>query len=243
MIGISSNRRCVMKVLIIEHAPLRAEGLIQEASKYGVSYRLWAPYKDAALEDDITAFDGLIIGGGPMGVYELNNFPFFASELKYVENALRIKIPVLGICLGSQMLAYINGGIVSKTFWRRGYYYVSCTVCGNKDVLFHDIKTSFPTFQYHKDEIITLPSNACITLTSDNCAIEGFRLLDMPVWGIQSHPEMNLKKAKLILGSDSTITPNALVPMLKNGENVRERTNTIIFRNFFRFCSNKVSFL
>jgi len=223
-----------MTVLIVEHAQGRAEGLSDEAQKYGIEFHIWKPYKGEKLEQPITEFQALIVGGGPMGVYELDDYPFFKFEIKLIEEAFSLNIPTFGICLGAQMFAQMLGSKVEKTFWRRGFMPIERTEDGEKDPLLEGVIKSFPTFQYHKDEILELPSDSVLILTSDNCTIEGFRLLNHPVWAIESHPEIGKKKAQTILWSAYDLEPEEVKQMLAMSNDPNIGMNSRLFENFFK---------
>ncbi|RJR29198.1 type 1 glutamine amidotransferase [Candidatus Microgenomates bacterium] len=222
-----------MKVLIVEHAEGRAEGLSDEAEKYSMEYQIWKPYTGEKLDVPIREFSGLIIGGGPMGAYQLDEYPFFKPELKVIEEAFSLGISTLGVCLGAQIFAQMLGCKVEKNFWRRGYLDVQRTDGSNNDPLCVGIKKSFPTFQYHKDEIMELPPNSILILTSGNCTVEGFRLTDKPVWAVQSHPEIGRKKAQTILGSAYDLKPEEVNQMLEKSSDPDIEMNSKLFENFF----------
>lgn len=228
-----------MTVLIIEHAPGRADGLVREAEKYQVPYSLWKPYQGEELNNPPMSFDGIIIGGGPMGVYELDKFPFFTHELNIIEAALESKIPTFGVCLGAQILAQMLGCRVERTYWRRGFMYVQPTADSTEDALYNGITEPFPTFQFHQDEILDLPNGSIHTLTSDNCTIEGFRLASSPVWAIQSHPEVSLEKAYAILRSVAKNEDIDIGKLMALSDMPRAECNSRLFANFFKSLSMK----
>ncbi|KKQ74426.1 MAG: Glutamine amidotransferase class-I [Candidatus Woesebacteria bacterium GW2011_GWB1_38_5b] len=221
-------------ILIIEHAKGRANGLVKEANKYRIPYQIWKPYEDEELLEEITEFSGLIVGGGPMGVYETEKYTFFKVEMGLIENAFQHATPTFGVCLGAQLIAQMLGSKIEKTFWRWGFMFVKPTEESVKDPMYTGIKYPFPTFQFHQDEVLDLPPDSILTLTSDNCTIEGFRLLKYPVWGIQAHPEIGLEKALAILSSVSGLTSEDLISMLSRGQVPNVEMNSRLFENFFK---------
>ena len=70
----------------------------------------------------------LIVMGGPMGVYEHAKYPFLRDEMRLIESALKLGKPVLGVCLGSQLLASVLGAEVKKGERKElGWYTVTLT--------------------------------------------------------------------------------------------------------------------
>ena len=222
-----------MKVLIIEHAPGRVDIIGNIASKSSIIAQIWKPY-DNDLIPDIQVYQGVIIGGGPMSVNEINKIKFFARELSLIESALRTGKPIFGICLGAQLLAYMLGGRVAKTFWRKGFMDVVLTDEANHDLILRHVSKSFPTFRHHQDEIVALPVNAVVTITSDNCKVEGFKVVDQPIWAVQFHPEIGIAKAKQILGlANKDQLSLQEKTMLDRSFNKTFMSNEVIFKNFF----------
>lgn len=221
-----------MRLLVIEHATGRADGMDTViVANHGAAH-VWRPYQDDE-EPSLSKFDGVIIGGGPMGTDQLDQYPFFKRELGLIERALS-SMPVLGICLGAQLLALMGGGEVKRTFWRRGWLRIALVAAGMQDPLFRDCDDSFTTFEYHQDEIARLPGGASLLATSDNCSVEAFRFDSLPVWGIQAHPEITLEKAQLILPLMQPESQDERGRPLDPGIAVRSSSNEILLNNFCR---------
>ncbi|MFH1648907.1 MAG: type 1 glutamine amidotransferase [Patescibacteria group bacterium] len=223
-----------MNTLVIEHAKGRAEGLDLVAQSNGFDCYVWKAYEEANFLLNPDDFDSLIVAGGPMGSYEMDKYPFFRMEKKLIEYYISEDIPVLGICLGAQIIASLLGGKVEKTFLRKGFKYVSQQVkVVSPDPLLNNIEGSFVTFQFHRDEITIPPKELEILLSSDDCSIEGYRVSGKNIWGVQFHPEIGLEKAKEILSltaSDNEDT-NSLLELAKN-PSIKE--NTKLLQNFFK---------
>jgi GMP synthase-like glutamine amidotransferase len=220
-----------MKVLIVEHAPRRAEGIDTQVISRGHEPLIWRPYLMTEPVPKAAHFQALIIGGGPMGAYEMGKYPFFNDEFPLIVQALAENVPTFGICLGAQIVAHFFGGRVEETYWRRGFMEVNTVNMENDDGFLRGVAHTFPTFEFHKDEITALPEDATVVLSSDNCAIEGFRFNGGSFWGVQSHPEIRVPKATAILAANE-ITGVESEPFLALGHDARMKNNNLLFYNF-----------
>lgn len=221
-----------MRLLVIEHATGRADGIDKLMVANDDAAHVWRPYQDDH-EPPLSEFDGVVIGGGPMGTDQLDQYPFFKRELRLIEHALS-SMPILGVCLGAQLLALVGGGEVKRTFWRRGWFRIELVAAGMIDPLFRNCDKRFTTFQCHQDEVVRLPRGASLLATSDNCSVEAFRFDDQPVWGIQAHPEITLEKAQQILPLGQRESQDECGGPLDSGIAVRSPSNEILLNNFCR---------
>jgi GMP synthase (glutamine-hydrolysing) len=103
---------------------------------------------------------GLIVMGGPMGVYDHDRFPHLVDEMRLIEAAARGGKPVLGICLGSQLLAAALGAAVKPSGRQEiGWHTVTLAPAAKADPLWSDIPTTFTALHWHGD-IFDLPHGA-----------------------------------------------------------------------------------
>jgi GMP synthase (glutamine-hydrolysing) len=72
------------------------------------------PFKEQPIPKEMGEAVGLVIMGGPMGVYEQDQFPFLSDEIRLIERTLKENKPILGICLGSQLIASALGAEIKK---------------------------------------------------------------------------------------------------------------------------------
>jgi GMP synthase (glutamine-hydrolysing) len=137
---------------------------------------------------DPTQYSAIIILGGPMSVYE--NSDYIKDQINLAQIASKNKTPVLGICLGSQILAQSTGGIVFKGLKKEiGWHKINIENAGAED-LFSGFQNSRPTvFQWHGDTY-SLPNAATILARSDNYP-QAFALGSLV--GIQFHLEVTKK--------------------------------------------------
>jgi len=136
--------------------------------------------------DSIRGYSSLILLGGPISVY--GNYNFLQREERLIKDALSRKIPILGICLGSQLLAKILGATVYKGKQKEiGWYKVRFSNISN-DKIFYDFGNETIVFQWHGDTF-DLPSN-CIRLASSNLyPNQAFRFRNN-VYALQFHLEV-----------------------------------------------------
>lgn len=136
-------------------------------------------------------YTAIIILGGPMAVYD--NLGYIVKEQELIRDAIKNKVPVLGICLGSQLIAQAAGGNVYKGSKKEiGWYNVTLNHNGQND-LFKDIKSkTMRVFQWHGDTY-DLPSTATI-MASSELYPQAFRI--GTAVGIQFHLEVNYEMIK-----------------------------------------------
>ncbi len=108
----------------------------------------------------ISNYDGLIVLGGPMNVDQTRQYPNLVTEIEIIKRAIDSQKPVLGICLGSQLLAKALGAEVRKNKKPEiGWYDVTPTSEGRKDDLISRFDGTEKIFQWH-DDTFELPNGA-----------------------------------------------------------------------------------
>jgi GMP synthase (glutamine-hydrolysing) len=135
---------------------------------------------------DLISYSGIIILGGPMSVYD--NYEYLKDQQKLIKKAVDMKIPTLGVCLGSQLIAEAMGGKVYPGNLKEiGWHDIEITENGSRDI-FNGIATfKNKVFQWHGDTF-QLPESAIILAKSDTY-IQAFRI--NTAIGIQFHIEVN----------------------------------------------------
>lgn len=179
------------KVLVFQHVAHKILGTLNPTLKeHGLRMRYINFERNPEEEPTLEKYNGLIILGGHMGVYEAEKYTHIKTEIKLIEEALRKNIPILGICLGSQMLAHVLGAKVRKSEEKEiGWYDLSLTKEGQVDPLFDHFQPSEKVFQLHGDTF-DVPKSAVHLARSERCASQAFRYGDK-VYGIQFHLEVD----------------------------------------------------
>jgi len=178
------------KVLVFQHVPYEEIGtldpLLRAAGFVIHTVEFWQPGATAALE----GFAALIVMGGPMGVYEADKYPYLAAETKLIEAALKRELPLLGICLGSQLIAHTLGAPVYASGIKEiGWYDLMPTADAAKDALFHHLRSTEKVFQWHGDTF-DLPRGAVHLASSPLCANQAFRYGEN-AYALQFHLEVD----------------------------------------------------
>jgi len=128
--------------------------------------------------DQLTDLDGLVIGGGP-SLERTGNCKNYIKELD---------IPILGICLGHQLIAKVFGGEVGKG--KMGGFAEVFVRIVKQDPLFEDLPEKLKVWASHNDEVKRIPEDLEILAKSDICEIEALRHKKKPIYGLQWHPEV-----------------------------------------------------
>jgi len=136
---------------------------------------------------------GLIAMGGGMGANDDVDAPWLPDERALLRDATQRGIPVFGICLGGQLLAAANGGVVERgPVTEIGLSRIDCTPAGANDPVIAALgrATAIPAAQWHQDHVAELPQGAQLLLTNESCRVQGFRVGEV-AYGVQLHPELD----------------------------------------------------
>ncbi|WP_328675167.1 methyltransferase domain-containing protein [Streptomyces sp. NBC_00343] len=176
-------------IQIVEHAPQEgpyAIGAAIEAAGLPTRVcRTWAgdPVPDTA--DDLV---GLVVMGGAMAAYE--DFRGRSAELALLRAALDAEVPVLGVCLGAQLLAVAAGGVARPGNGTQvGWADVRMTEAACGDALFAAVPERLRVLHWHGDTM-DLPAGATLLASCDRYPVQAFRI-GGSAWGMQFHLEVD----------------------------------------------------
>ncbi|NUM88597.1 MAG: type 1 glutamine amidotransferase [Bdellovibrionales bacterium] len=173
------------KWLVLQHTPDDNPGTLLD---WLLSRRVRHEIRHVYLDDRLPSpeeFHTLVVLGGPMNVDEERQYPWLRTEKKLIERAVDAGNPIVGICLGGQLLGQVLGAEVRKN--------------RHREVGWHEIRRtedhpglaswpeSLPVFHWHEDRF-TLPAGTRSLFTSIATEHQGFALGDRIV-GLQFHPE------------------------------------------------------
>jgi GMP synthase-like glutamine amidotransferase len=176
-----------MRVLAFRHVPFEHLGLIADSLR---EHAIQCEYVDLPENPRLPAVeeaDGLIFMGGPMSVND--DLPYIRQELRLIDEAVARGKPVLGVCLGSQLIAKALGGRVYRNPVKEiGWYPVRFTEAARTDRLFAGLAGPELVFHWH-GETFDLPPGAELLASSDACLQQAYRV-GGNVYGLQFHLEV-----------------------------------------------------
>ncbi len=179
------------KIVVLQHHPAEALGNIAGALEgCALAWQYVRIFDGHPVPRDLKGAGGLIVMGGPMGVYQQERYPFIRDELKLIESAAAAKLPVLGVCLGAQMVAAALGAKVVKNPAGKeiGWYPIRMSAAARDDRLFRGIAETITPFHWHGD-IFELPDGAVALASSERTPCQAFRHGDN-VHALQFHIEV-----------------------------------------------------
>lgn len=224
-----------MNILCITHADFESPGVIVDwAKQSGYHFTICKPYKgDNCLVHD---FDLLIIMGGPQSPLHIDKFPYLVDEMNLIKNAIQTNKPILGFCLGAQLIGEALGGKTSQSPEKEiGVFDITLTKAGREDPLLKNLPEQFPVIHWHND----MPgetSQSEILAYSEGCPRQIVRYGEK-IYGFQCHLEITPEDAeKMIAACPDDFKPSRFT---QTPEEIRQKNltgiNNVMLKLLTRF--------
>ena len=186
-------------VWVLEHTACESLGTMEDTLRNaGVDFTYVATHSGDTVPREMAGRSGLIVMGGPMGVFENARYPFLRDEMRLIESALKSGKPVLGVCLGSQLLAAVLGANVTKGEKKElGWHPVTLTGDAAADGLLAGVPAEFWPFHWHGD-VFPLPAKAVRLASSRQTPNQAFRF-GPNAYGILFHLEVTANQISQML--------------------------------------------
>lgn len=179
------------KLLVCQHVPHEILGTLNPLLKragFRIRYVNFGRHPDA--QPSLEGYDGLVVLGGPMSAYDDDRLPHLKTEMKLIEAALQRNLPIMGICLGAQLVARTLGARVYANHTKEiGWYNVHPTAHAGEDPLIGGFEAVERIFQWHGDTF-EIPAGSVHLASSMACANQAFRY-DDKVYAFQFHLEVD----------------------------------------------------
>lgn len=199
-----------MRVLSVVHdgASTGGGGLFEDVVEHrGDRLERWVAVNGGARPDAPGRYDAIMVFGGAMHPDQDAEHPWLADEAVFISEALDHGVPLLGVCLGAQLLARAAGSrVIRAELPEVGWYGVRLNELGLADPVLGVLPVSFDAFQWHY-YTFDLPEGAALLAESD-AAQQAYRLGER-AWGIQFHAEVtrHMLDRWLVEGEDELRDP------------------------------------
>jgi GMP synthase (glutamine-hydrolysing) len=199
----------VAELVVLEHTAGAGASAFTQVLDDRTSIAPWRTVDVPAgqpLPTDLDTVAGLLVMGGTMSATSPDDLPWMIAELELLRQAVAAEVPVLGVCLGAQLLGGGLGGEVTRRAHAQvGYRPVSRTDAAAGDPVLGGWPDGAAALFVHEDEVTTLPPDATPMLCADG-AVSGWRLGS--AWAVQFHPEVDAAQL------ERWTTHDALDPLL-----------------------------
>ncbi len=180
-----------MAIVVFEHSELTGSLRLGEVLRdLGHRLRVIKLHRGDPLPIDLDDVDGVITCGGGSSAND-EQLPWLTGEMEYLRRAAEGDLPVVGLCLGSQILARALGGSVGSLDGgiELGWHPVKLSPVGREDPLHAGIAWSSYQPHWHREEVNELPPGARVLASSERCKIQTWSL-GLRTYGFQYHPEI-----------------------------------------------------
>jgi len=177
-------------VLVFQNVAHESLGIIADVLREaGLEFRYANLFDEVPSSFDPSELAGLVVLGGPMNVDEITKYPYLADEVQLIRQSLDAQVPLLGICLGAQLLAKSLGSCVYPAPRKEiGWYTITTTPQAASDPLLGHLRPAETVFQWHGDTF-DLPDGAVNLASSPVCEDQAYRYGDR-AYGLQFHVEV-----------------------------------------------------
>lgn len=223
-----------MRVGVIYHSPQMRNRLDDVLAEVGAAVSRHSLDQGDAVPADET-YDRVVVLGGPMGAYDSDRFPWLEPEKRWLAELVKAGVPVLGICLGAQLLADSLGGRAYKASMpEAGVFPVKLSAVGHRDPI---VSLAPPAVLSLHQDTFDIPEGAELLARTDRFP-QAFRVGS--ALGLQFHPDADLERALAWGKADSSKLEGAGVgfddyaAQLKAADAHLDRSSREIFRAWLR---------
>lgn len=180
-----------MSILVIRHSPSAGPMRLNDTlNELGHKLRTVCLFDGDQLPPDLDDVDGLISCGGTTSAND-DSLDWLAPEMKLIEQAHELDMPIIGLGLGCQIIARALGGKVGpvENKIQLGWMEAQLSDVGKEDPLHSGIAWSHHVFHFNREQVIELPAGARILASSKRCKVESWTC-GMRTYGFQYRPEI-----------------------------------------------------
>lgn len=176
-------------------------GVCSHLTRHRVPFRVIEAWKVEALPP-LCRGDGILALGGPPSVCNFLEAdypePFLVREAGYLREARGLGVPVMGICLGHQLIAVMHHDTVRTGNLVFGVHPVETTLHGREHWLYEGVAPRVWVYQHHRDHVVSINPGATVLASSASCAVESVAWDELTV-STQFHPEVLAHELRPVL--------------------------------------------
>lgn len=199
-----------MPIVIFEHHPHETSAeLGATLLRHNHRLRVVKLHAGAAVPPDLDDVDGIISMGGPMNVEDAGQHPWMEPELAYLKRAHAAGVPIVGVCLGAQLIAAALGGEVQAMAAPEiGWHAIKLAFPGTIDPILQGIAWDTMQFHVHGQEVTKLPPEGVPLAGSKACKMQAFKV-GLSTYAFQFHFEWQRDTLQKILDLDPWVRQHA----------------------------------
>ncbi len=190
-----------MRILVLQHSPLDHPGVMRRyPAEDGIDWDAIDTYTGESIPP-LDGYGALLVMGGPQQTDQESAHPWLVGEKQFIRRAvLEESKPVLGICLGAQLIAEVMGGRVGAMARPEiGVLDIETTTEAAGDALLKGLPVPAKTLQWHLNAVLDLPPGARRLMRSRACENQAFRVGGL-AYGMQFHMELS---ADMVMGVEA----------------------------------------
>jgi GMP synthase (glutamine-hydrolysing) len=197
-----------VNVLAVIHGESVRSGVFGDVVRErGHALEEWSLAWGTPLPRPLDSYGGVLVFGGAMHADQDEHHPWLLEENFFLERLLDLHIPVLGICLGAQLLAKAaHASVGPAREFEIGWLPVELTPVGVDDPVLGRLPATFDAFQWHYYEH-GIPAGG-VELARNSVCTQAFRLGDR-AWGVQFHPEVTLAQVESWISEEKGLPVDA----------------------------------
>ncbi len=206
------------RLLVLQHLEREGPGIFKDvANEFHIDVHIVRTDMSHEIPS-IKDYQGLLVLGGPMGISDIGNpkFDFLTQEIHIIKEAQSKHIPIIGVCLGAQLISHVSGGSIQKLLDQDsqkplaeiGWSPIYLNKKAHISTFIEHLSLPLHVLHWHEDRIC-LPSSASLIASSDRCKEQFFQIGSNSI-GLQFHVEIEYQDIMRWIDEDIDFIMSAL---------------------------------